>query len=52
MDVKWEDIYVKFIGQGDRSKVKVTRSKNVHLDVPFTSENLFYSEEEAQEYNW
>ncbi len=29
------------------------RSKNVHLDVPLTSESLFYgpAKEEAQEYN-
>ncbi len=29
------------LGQGHRSKVKVTRSENVHLDVPLTSESLF-----------
>ena len=28
---KWEDIEVKFIGHGHRSKVKVTRSKTVFL---------------------
>ena len=26
------------MGQGHRSKVKVTRSKNVHWDVPLTSD--------------
>ncbi len=34
MEVKWKDIQVKFVGQGYRSKVKVTRSKKgftVHL---------------------
>ena len=30
------------------------RSKNVRLDVPLTSESLFYgpAKEEAEEYNW
>ncbi len=27
MEIKWEDIEVKFKGQGHRSKVKLTRSK-------------------------
>ncbi len=31
MKVKWKDIQVKFIGQGHKSNVKVTTSKNVHL---------------------
>ncbi len=42
MVVKWKDIYVKSVGQGHRSKVKVTRSKNVHNDVPLTSKSLVY----------
>ena len=31
---------MKFVGQGHRSNVKVTRSKNVHWDIPLTSESL------------
>ena len=40
IEVKWKDIYVKFVGQGHRSNVKVPRTKNVHLDIPLTSESL------------
>ncbi len=40
MEVKWEDIKVKLVGQGHRSKVKVMRSKNDQWDVPFTFESL------------
>ncbi len=29
-----------YLGQGHRSKVKVTRSKNVHWDIPLTSESF------------
>ncbi len=29
LEVEWNNIYVKFVGQGHRSKVMVTRSKNV-----------------------
>ena len=29
-----------YLGQGHRSSVKVTRSKNVHWDVPLTSESI------------
>ena len=29
-----------FVGQGHRSKIKVTRSKNVHWDIPLISESL------------
>ncbi len=45
-----------YLGQvcRSRSKVKVTRSKNVHWDVPFTSESLVYGSavEETRESNW
>ncbi len=44
MEVRWKDIEVKFVDQGHRSKVKVTRSKNVHRDVPLTSESLVYGQ--------
>ncbi len=33
---------VCYLGQVYRSKVKVTRSKNVHLDVPLASESLVH----------
>ena len=44
----------RHLGQVHRSKVKVTGSKNVHLDVPLTSESPSYrpAKEEAREYNW
>ena len=29
-----------YLGQGHRSKVKVMRSKNVHWNIPLTSESL------------
>ena len=42
-----------YLGQGHKSKVKVTRSKNVHWDAPLTSESLVYrpAKEEIQEYD-
>ncbi len=41
------------MGQGHRSKVKVTRSQIVYWGVPFASESLVYgpAREETQEYN-
>ncbi len=44
----------RHLGQVHRSKVKIMRSKSVHLYVPLTSGSLFYepAKEEAQEYNW
>ena len=53
MKVKWKDIYVQFIGQGHRSKVKVTRSKNVHKNASLTFEGLVYGHiKETEEYHW
>ncbi len=46
MKVKWKNFYVKFIGQGHRSKVRVTRS------TILTSYSLGSAEEETQEYDW
>ena len=40
MVVKWKDIYVRFVGQGHRSKVKVKRSKNVQWDILLIFESL------------
>ena len=40
MEVKGKGIWVKIVGQGHRSKVKVKRSKNVQWDVSLTSESL------------
>ncbi len=33
MKVKWKDIKVKFAGQGNMSKVKVTRSKTIIMAI-------------------
>ena len=38
MEVKWEDIWAKLMGQGHRSKVM--RSRIVQWDVPLTSESI------------